>query len=296
MGTFNPTYSTDNIWREDNMDQCLSTDLNTIESNITSLQTGKANTSHTHSDYATTDHTHSGYAVADHTHTGYASSTHTHSYNDLADKPTIPTGGGDADTVDGKHANEFATATDVTALQTLVGDTSVSTQISTAIATKADSDHTHDNASWTETGFMSVEDKKKLDNLFLSSLDLDATFTLATLTSNTIDMESYSDGYYVFERPSNLTIKIGTATQALNKKRFICRIKHKMSSFIVLGKTTYTHSCTVDDLVTGAMYMAVCTNNSATPSYTSINVTDAAGTPLWAMLLNYIDAIIDKYH
>lgn len=34
MGEFIPAYSTDNIWREENMEQCLSTDLNTIESNI----------------------------------------------------------------------------------------------------------------------------------------------------------------------------------------------------------------------------------------------------------------------
>lgn len=37
-----------------------------------------------------------------------------------------------ADTVDGKHASEFANASDVTALQTLVGDTAVSNQIAAA--------------------------------------------------------------------------------------------------------------------------------------------------------------------
>lgn len=39
-----------------------------------------------------------------------------------------------ADTVDGKHANDFAAASDVSALQVKVGDTSVSEQISTAIS------------------------------------------------------------------------------------------------------------------------------------------------------------------
>lgn len=46
-----------------------------------------------------------------------AAGTHGHSYNDLSDKPTIPTipsslpaNGGNADTVDGKHASDFATA------------------------------------------------------------------------------------------------------------------------------------------------------------------------------------------
>lgn len=59
-------------------------------------------------------------ADINHTHSGYASLEHTHNYNDLNDKPIIPTSlpanGGNSDTVDGKHANEFASATDVTAL------------------------------------------------------------------------------------------------------------------------------------------------------------------------------------
>lgn len=43
---------------------------------------------------------------------GKANSSHTHSYNELTNKPTIPTipsslpaNGGNADTVDGKHIN-----------------------------------------------------------------------------------------------------------------------------------------------------------------------------------------------
>lgn len=97
---------------------------------------------HTHSGYASTSHSHSEYANVSHTHTGYASSAHVHSYNDLEDKPTIPTtlpaNGGNADTVDGKHANEFAAVTDLATLQTLVGDTAVSVQINTAMAGKVD--------------------------------------------------------------------------------------------------------------------------------------------------------------
>ncbi len=70
-----------------------------------------------------------------------ADSNHTHSYNDLTNKPTIPTipsslpaNGGNADTVDGYHASDFASASDVSTLQTLVGNTSVSTQINNALA------------------------------------------------------------------------------------------------------------------------------------------------------------------
>lgn len=60
-------------------------------------------------------------ANGNHSHTpaaiGAAAADHNHSYNDLTDKPVIPTipaalpaNGGDADTVDGKHASDFAAA------------------------------------------------------------------------------------------------------------------------------------------------------------------------------------------
>ena len=45
---------------------------------------------------------------------------------------TSPADGGNADTLDGKHASEFASATDVADLQTKVGYTSVSEQIAAA--------------------------------------------------------------------------------------------------------------------------------------------------------------------
>lgn len=70
-----------------------------------------------------------------------ADSNHTHSYNDLTNKPTIPTiptslpaNGGNADTVDGFHASDFASVSDVNTLQNLVGTQSVSTQINNALA------------------------------------------------------------------------------------------------------------------------------------------------------------------
>lgn len=59
----------------------------------------------------------------------FAEYGHIHSYNDLEDKPTsLPADGGNADTLDGKHASEFAAAS-------LVGDTPVVDQITQALGT-----------------------------------------------------------------------------------------------------------------------------------------------------------------
>lgn len=57
-GEFNPEYSTNSIFYDTNVDECLTTHIEGIESDIASLQTGKANTNHTHTEYAPTDHTH----------------------------------------------------------------------------------------------------------------------------------------------------------------------------------------------------------------------------------------------
>lgn len=92
-GTFAPVHSSNEIWFDENLDQCLTVKIESIDANITSLNNSKANT------------------------------THTHSYNDLVEKPTIPTtlpaNGGNADTVDNKHASDFAdvnhTHTEITA-------------------------------------------------------------------------------------------------------------------------------------------------------------------------------------
>lgn len=154
---FVPNYSTNEVYRGTDSNRCLTDDLDTIEGDIEALETGKAPAEHTHSGYAPAEHTHSGYAAENHTHdgyaasnhahegyaaaqhthteyaaashghdgyapynhthTGFAASSHQHSYNDLNDKPTIPSipaslpaNGGNADTVDGKHASDFATA------------------------------------------------------------------------------------------------------------------------------------------------------------------------------------------
>jgi hypothetical protein len=112
---FDPLYSTNTIYIGDDDTRCLTDEIDTLEADITALETGKADTNHTHT----------GYATADHVHANYATSTHTHSYNDLSDKPTIPTtlpaNGGNADTVDNKHASDFADAAHTHAVADVTG-------------------------------------------------------------------------------------------------------------------------------------------------------------------------------
>lgn len=67
-GTFDPMYSSNNIWIDTDMNSCLTNNLEDIESGISSLQTGKANLNHVHTEYAPISHTHSDYATTSHKH------------------------------------------------------------------------------------------------------------------------------------------------------------------------------------------------------------------------------------
>lgn len=83
--------------------------------------------------------------------TGLATVATSGSYNDLEDQPTIPTipsslpaNGGNADTVDNKHASEFA-------LSVHTHSTSDVSGLTDALSGKADINHTHDYAASTHT-------------------------------------------------------------------------------------------------------------------------------------------------
>ena len=62
-GEFSPEYSTNSIFYDTNMNECLTTHIEGIESEIVSLQTGKANINHAHPEYASVTHTHEEYAM-----------------------------------------------------------------------------------------------------------------------------------------------------------------------------------------------------------------------------------------
>lgn len=67
-------------------------------------------------------------------------SGHTHEIDDIVNFPSsLPADGGDADTLDGKHAEDFASSEEFGSLKNLVGNTSVSEQIDAAIANMVDS-------------------------------------------------------------------------------------------------------------------------------------------------------------
>lgn len=95
-GTFDPTYSSNQIWVDTNVNECLTTHLDDMEDNISSLQTSKANVSHAHSEYAPVNHSHSDYALT----------THKHSASDITSGALpISKGGTGANTVSGILTN-----------------------------------------------------------------------------------------------------------------------------------------------------------------------------------------------
>lgn len=117
-GTFDPMYSSNNIWVDTDMNSCLTNNLEDIESNILSLQTGKANLNHVHTEYATIDHTHPDYAMASEVsqlqtqvankidRVDAATASHKHSASDItSDTLSISRGGTGASTVSGALTN-----------------------------------------------------------------------------------------------------------------------------------------------------------------------------------------------
>lgn len=181
---------------------------------------GAAPASHSH-DYAAPAHSHdqsdidglatalNGKAAADHSHTGYAAASHSHSYNDLTNKPTIPSAyshpashpasmitglakvatsgsysdlsnkptiptipaslpanGGNADTVDGKHASDFAAASHTHSY--------------------AASSHSHSAATTSAAGFMSASDKSKLDGIASGANKTTVDSALSSTSTNPV--------------------------------------------------------------------------------------------------------------
>ncbi len=141
-------------------------------------------------------------------------SGHTHTIDDITNFPEIKPDGGDADTVDGKHASDFASASDVSGLKALVGDTSVAEQISSAVSKKSDVNHTH---SVDDVGDLSEKLKSKYEKPSAGILkdDLEASVQTSLGKADTAvqSLEGYATEDYVKTQVSSL---VDAAPETLN--------------------------------------------------------------------------------
>lgn len=69
---FNPQWSTNDIWNNENQERCLTEDLDAMATSIAD----KADNDHAHSEYALLGHTHTGYATTSHTHADYVNASY----------------------------------------------------------------------------------------------------------------------------------------------------------------------------------------------------------------------------
>lgn len=90
----------------------------------------KADATHSHNEYAAAEHTHTGYAEAEHTHTGYAATDHAHTGYAAADHAHNGYAASD-------HTHNNYAATSHSHSQNEI------TGLASALAGKADSNHTH---------------------------------------------------------------------------------------------------------------------------------------------------------
>lgn len=71
-GEFTPEYSTNSIFYDTDMEDCLTNHIEDMEAEINTLETGKANVNHVHEGYALVGHVHNEYAPVNHSHSEYA--------------------------------------------------------------------------------------------------------------------------------------------------------------------------------------------------------------------------------
>lgn len=210
---FLPSMSTNDIWRDLDQSRCLTDDLDTIESDIATLETNKANTTHTHDgyalivhehsfyadidhnhndEYASINHTHSGYAAANHSHTDYALENHTH---------------------DG-----YASEADVTQLQALVGNSSVATQISTAIESKANVVHTHAISDVADlANELDLKYEKPSTGISKSDLAQDVQVSLGKADTAVQSLSGYATEDYVNTKVAGLVDSAPDTLNTLNE-------------------------------------------------------------------------------
>ena len=139
-------------------------------------------------------------------------SQHTHTIDDITNLPDIKPDGGDADTVDGKHASDFALASDmfsvdesIAALRTLIGDETVASQIASAIISKANAEHSHGIAD-IDSLYDVLLNKYSKPSTGIPNSDLDSAVQTALNKANTAiqSLNGYATESYVADKISDL--------------------------------------------------------------------------------------------
>lgn len=239
---FSAVYSTNNIWRDTDMERCLTDDLDAIDMDIAALETGKADSNHTH--------------------------------------------------------NGYASASDVTALQTLVGDTSVSSQISTAVSGKADTNHTHAIANITGlSDELDSKYEKASTGIPKTDLTADVQVSLGKADTAIQSLSGYATETYVNTQLASL---IDSAPETLNTldelanalgddPNFATTIANQIGTKVtaVEGKGLSTNDLT-DSLKTNydaAYAHVIATNNPHGVSLSQLGINASAAE------LNYVDGV-----
>ena len=124
-----------------------------------------------------------------------------------------------ADTIDGKHAIDFATATDMDAaqsnisdLQTKVGDTSVSDQITNAIANKVDKV----DGKGLSTNDYTTDEKNKLAGIAIGATKVTVDSTLMSNSANPVQNKVVNNA--ILQLYSAISSAIPSVTAADNGK------------------------------------------------------------------------------
>ena len=166
---FTGEYSTNQIYRDQDMSRCLTDDLDVIEQDIQNLSLDKAPTNHTHTGYADDDHEHTGYAAAAHAHgqadiegliaalAGKAAATHDHTLSQIVG--LVVALATKADLVDGKvPASQLPSYVSDIVNGTLVNTTTFNNAAGTAVTPEADKLYndttTNKSYRWSGTQFV----------------------------------------------------------------------------------------------------------------------------------------------
>ena len=192
-------------------------------------------------------------------------SGHTHTIDDITDFPEIKPDGGDADTVDGKHASDFALASDVdnlsadlSNLQSLVGDEPVATQISTAISAKANTEHAHDIDD-VENLSTALSSKYEKPSAGIPKTDLETSVQTSLSKADTAvqSLDGYATEDYVNAQVSSLVDSAPETLNTLNElaaalgddANFATTVANQIGSKVdkVDGKGLSTNDYTDDD-------------------------------------------------